>query len=178
MRWWLLVMAIVVLGGCTSAKTAPQADDQRRYHDGRAWVQVRVLLDRLHVERGTPERVSAREAYLLRTPVSSVAELEEVARQMRAAQPDIRGLSAFIDEPSGTGVRRVRLTRQVLVRGKPGVELAGVVVNRGARVVRLIDGRTDTLIAESSSGELLAAFTLAEAIQASGGVVAAIPLSE
>lgn len=139
---------------------------------------VHVLLDRLHVERGTAERVTGREAYLLRKPAASIAELDEVARQMRIAQPDIRQLSVFIEQPTGGGVRRERLTRQVLVRGKQEVDLAGLVVARGGRVVRRVDGRSDTLLVETASPALLAAFGLAEALQASGGVVAAIPLRE
>lgn len=181
MKAWSLVALALVLVGCGAAKSAPSSatvDDQRRYHDGRAWVSVRVLLDRLHVERGTAEGVTAHEAYLLRIPVASVADLEAVARQMRAAQPDIRDLSAFIDESTASGVRRGRLTRQVLVRGQPGVDLVGVVQARGARVMRQVGGRSDTLITETASTDLLAAFALADALRTSGGVIAAIPLSE
>jgi hypothetical protein len=49
---------------------------------------------------------------------------------------------------------------------------------RSARVVRQVDGRSDTLLAEASTPDLLAAFDLADALQSSGGVIAAIPLSE
>jgi hypothetical protein len=174
----MIVVALLV-GGCAAPVQAPPPGaETRRYHDGNGWVTVQVLLDRLHVERGTSERVTAREAYLLRKPASSVAELEEVARQMRAAQPDIRQLSVFIDEPTTSGVRRERLTRQVLVRGRPSVDLAALVEARNARVVRQVDGRSDTLLTEATSRDLLAAFTLADALQSSGSVIAAIPLSE
>jgi hypothetical protein len=183
LRWLAaLALALATLGGCT-AKTAPSpsaaaAPGVHRYHDGRQWVTVRVLLDRLQVERGTSERITAREVYVLRKPVSSTAELEEVARQMRAAQPDIRVLSAFIEEAMPTGPRRGRLTRQVVVRVAAGVDPAEIIAGRGARIVWQVGGRTDTVVIEAFSPDLLAAFALAEALRSATGVVVAIPLSE
>lgn len=181
-RALLLVLALVA-GGCGQPITAPTAvvplDQQRRYHDGQRWITVTVLLDRLFVERGTAQgAITGREVYLLRMPVVSVAALEDVARQMRAAQPDIRNLSAFIEEPGPAGIRRQRLTRQVAVRGAEGVAVAARVVQQGARVVRTFDDTPDIVIAESAAPELLAAFTLAERLRTSAGVLAALPLGE
>ncbi len=175
-----------ILSGCGAAITPAAAptttapvDQQRRYHDGQRWVNVTVLLDRLFVERGTaPGAITGREVYVLRKPVVSVAALEDVARQMRAAQGDIRNLSAFIEERSPAGVRQQRLTRQVAVRGAQGVEVAALVVQQGACVVRTFDDTPDIVIAESTAPELLAAFVLAERLSTSAGVLAAIPLGE
>jgi hypothetical protein len=137
-----------------------------------------VLLDRLFVERGTAGSITGREVYLLRTPVVSVAALEDVARQMRAAQPDIRSLSAFIEENGPAGIRRQRLTRQVAVRGAQGVKVSALVVQQGARVVKAFDDTPDIVIAESAATDLFAAFTLAERLRTATGVLAAIPLGE
>jgi len=177
----MLVLALLV-GGCGSSIAAPvttvPVDQQRRYHDGQRWITVTVLLDRLFVERGTAGAITGREVYLLRTPVVSVAALEDVARQMRAAQPDIRNLSAFIEENRPSGIRPERLTRQVAVRGAQGVDLSTVIIQQGARVVRTFDDSPDIVIAESPASELLAAFTLAERLRTSVGVLAAIPVGE
>jgi hypothetical protein len=190
-RCVVLVVLVCILSGCgtpiaappvTASATPPATgpvDQQRRYHDGQRWITATVLLDRLLLERGTaPGVTTARELYLLRKPVSSVAALEDVARQMRAAQPDISNLSAFIEESRPAGVRQQRLTRQVAVRGAPGVDVAALVMHQGARVVRTFDDTPDIVIAESTAPELLAAFVLAERLRTSAGVVAAIPLSE
>jgi hypothetical protein len=176
-----LVLALLV-SGCGAPIAAPTTavpvDQQRRYHDGQRWITVTVLLDRLFVERGTAGAITGREVYLLRTPVVSVAALEDVARQMRAAQPDIRNLSAFIEESRPSGIRRERLTRQVAVRGGQGVDLSTLVIQQGARVVRTFDDSPDIVIAESPASDLLAAFSLAERLRTSAGVVAAIPVGE
>ena len=182
MRYAVVLLALLV-SGCGAPIAAPvttvPVDQQRRYHDGQRWVNVTVLLDRLFVERGSaPGAITGREVYLLRKPVSSVAALEDVARQMRAAQPDIRNLSAFIEESGSAGVRQQRLTRQVAVRRAQGVEVAALVVQQGARVVRTFDDTPDIVIAESAAPELLAAFVLAERLRTSAGVLAAIPLGE
>lgn len=177
-----MLVVMLVVSGCGMAITAPTTtvpvDQQRRYHDGQRWITVTVLLDRLFVERGTAGAITGREVYLLRTPVVSVAALEDVARQMRAAQPDIRNLSAFIEENRPSGLRRERLTRQVAVRGAQGGDLATVIIQQGARVVRTFDDSPDIVIAESSASELLAAFILAERLRTSAGVLAAIPVGE
>jgi len=178
----LVLMLALVASGCGAPIAAPTTtvpvDQQRRYHDGQRWVTVTVLLDRLFVERGTLEAITGREVYLLRTPVVSVAALEDVARQMRAAQPDIRYLSAFIEEHGPSGVRRERLTRHVAIRGAQGVDVSTLVIRQGARVVRTFDDSPDIVIAESQASDLLAAFTLAERLRSSAGVLAAIPVSE
>lgn len=184
MRWHVLLVVLVLgASGCGQPIAAPTVavplDQQRRYHDGQRWITVMVLLDRLFVERGTPQGViTGREVYLLRTPVVSVAALEDVARQMRAAQPDIRSLSAFIEESGPTGTRRQRLTRQVAVRSAEGSAVAALVAQHGARIVRSFDDTPDIVIAESAAPELLAAFTLAERLRTSAGVLAALPLGE
>ena len=179
----LPALLALLLSGCGTPIAAPltvvPVDQQRRYHDGQRWITVTVLLDRLFVERGVAQgAITGREVYLLRTPVISVAALEDVARQMRAAQPDIRNLSAFIEESRPAGVRQQRLTRQVAVRGAQGVEVAALVVQQGARVVRAFDDTPDIVIAESAASELLAAYVLAERLRTSVGVLAAIPLGE
>ena len=183
MRWQVVaIVMVLVVSGCGAPIAAPAprvpVDQQRRYHDGQRWVDVTVLLDRLFVERGTAEAITVREVYLLRIPVVSVAALEDVARQMRAAQPDIRNLSAFIEEKRPSGIRRQRLTRQVAVRGSPGIDLPLMIIGHCARVVRTFDDSPDIIIAESPASDLLAAFTLAERLRASAGVEAAIPLGE
>lgn len=178
----VLLMALTIVGcgpaiAPVATHTAP-AERERRYHDGRRWVTVQVLLDRLHVERGTAAAVSGREVYLLRTPVASLAALEDVARQMRSAQADIRALSAFIEESGPSGVRRERLTHQVAVRLAPGVEVSSLVARHGARVVDTFDDGSGIVIVEALSPDLLAAFTVAERLRTAPGVLAAIPLSE
>ena len=181
--WFLLTVLLVVVGCGTPpapARSDPvPGDRERRYHDGRGWVTVNVLLDRLQVERGTPQgAITGREVYLLRMPVASVAALEDVARQMRAAQPDIRTLSAFIEETGPAGVRRERLTRQVAVRVEPGIDGSTLVAGHGARVVEVFADDTGIVIAESTAPDLLAAFLLADRLRSARGVVAAIPLAE
>lgn len=180
--WLLLPLLVIVACGTPPAATRSAqvpGDRERRYHDGRGWISVNVLLDRLHVERGTPQGVvTGREVYLLRTPVASVAALEDVARQMRAAQPDIRMLSAFIEEARPDGIRRERLTRQVAVRVGPGIDGSTLVVQHGARVIEVFADGSGIVIAEAAGSELLAAFLLAERLRTARGVVAAIPLSE
>lgn len=182
-RCAVAVMLVLIVSGCGTPvavpATAAPPDQQRRYHDGKRWIEVTVLLDRLFVARGAAQgELATREVYLLRKPVSSVAALEDVARQMRAAQPDIRTLSAFIEEAGPAGARRQRLTRQVAVRGAQGVEVAALVLQQGARVVRTFDDTPDIVIAESDAPDLLAAFTLAERLRTTAGVAAAIPLGE
>lgn len=179
---WLLLPMLLLLAACGThqapERTQQVPDDrERRYHDGRRWVTVNVLLDRLQVERGTPQgTITGREVYLLRTPVTSVAALEDVARQMRAAQPDIRSLSAFIEEVGPAGPKRERLTRQVAMRLEPGTDAQTLVTRQGARVVEILaDG---IVIAESPAPDLLAAFHLADRLRRSPGVAVAIPLAE
>ncbi|HEX3134357.1 MAG TPA: hypothetical protein VHX44_12335, partial [Planctomycetota bacterium] len=109
--------ALITACGSVSSASAKADDTLRRYYDGQRWIEVRVLLDRLLVERkaGPQHEGGTREVYLMRTPVVSVAALEDVARQMMAAQPDIRALSAYVRPIDTPNAEPRRLTRQIMI---------------------------------------------------------------
>jgi hypothetical protein len=179
----LLILACGIAGiGCGAVSTeagVSSNDTLRRYHDGKRWVELRVVLDRLQLERvGTDGRIVAREAYLLRTPVRSVAELDAVATQVAAAQRDIAAVSAYVADVENPGEQPLRLTHQVAVKGGVISDIESVLARHGARVVDHPSYDPDLLICAAERGGVLAAFVLADALRQQVGVVLAIPLIE
>ena len=178
----LLATAIaLVVSGCGSAATAPlplvQDDRHRRYHDGVRWIEVTVALDRLHLERtiaGGDQR--SVEVYLLRMPVGSVAALDDVARQMLAAQKDIHSISAYVSTSDAAGAQPMRLTHRFALRGKPGQDLDRLASRYGARVVEHVDYSPDTVICLALAPGLLVALEAADAAQQDPDVESATPL--
>jgi len=172
-----IVAAALGSGACGAAVSAPAVDTHQRYHDGQRWVEVVVLLDRLHVERvdarGQP---ASREIYLVRTPVASVAELQAVARQMRAAQPDIAAISAYV---TAGGPGAMRLTDRVVVQGDGSAdELERLVTSRGATVVNRAEGAPVMRTCRPAGDDLLGALHLAAALRGLPGVAFALPVIE
>jgi hypothetical protein len=176
----MLASAMLTLAsGCAATVAAPADDTARRYHDGERSVEVVVALDRLHLERVAADGARATEVYLLRQPVASVAALEDVARQVAAAQPDVRSISAYVraaGEPRA--VQPVRVTRQFAVRGSAGQDLEALAARHGARVLERVDYSPDTAICEATGPGLLAAIDAANALRQEPGVVFAMPLIE
>lgn len=164
--------------GCGAAVTHPADDSRRRYHDGHRWVEVLVLLDRLYVERnGMGGEAGRREAYLLRTPVTSVTELESVARQMTAAQTDIRVVSAYVRPTNDPGSEPQRVSRQIAVIPVAGADVNQLLARHGVRVIEALDYLPGALVGEiPASDGLLASFEYAEAIRTDANVAAAFPL--
>lgn len=179
----LLVLTCCIVGvGCGAVSTTagvPADDTVRRYHDGRRWVEVRVVLDRLHFERvGADGLITAREVYLLRTPVRSIAELDAVAAQVAAAQRDIGTISAYVVSADNPGVQPLRLTHQVAVKGGVAADLQALLSRHGARVVDRPSYDPALLICSAERGGLLAAFALSDALRQHAGVEFAMPLIE
>ena len=173
------VFIALMVSGCGAPIATVHDDRIRRYDDGKRLREVSVCLDRLYIERGSPHgEITGREVYLLRIPVVSVAALEDVARQLRIAQPNIRDVSVFILETNHTEVKRERLTRRVVVRGAEGVDLTVLMARHDARLVELLDFSPNTGIAMTNKVTLLAGLDLAQQLQALKDVVAAFPLTE
>lgn len=178
----------VAMSGCgaTAVVAPPMLDDvHRRYYDGERWIHVTVALDRLELERGAagPEQQGQEqqgkvEVYLLRKPVASVAELNEVTRQMKEAQNDIQRFSAYGSVGEGYQTQPQRLTKQLVVRGSPGQDLDALATKCGARVVERVDYSPDTAICIATGTSLLAAFDAADALRQQPGVLLAMPLIE
>ena len=177
-----MVATGVAMSGCgASAVVAPPMldDVHRRYHDGERWIHVTVALDRLELERvGAGTEQQKVEVYLLRKPVGSVAELNEVARQMKEAQKDIQRFSAYGSVGEGYQTQPQRLTKQVVVRGSPGQDLDALATKCGARVIERVDYSPDTAICIATGTSLLAAFDAADALRQQPGVLLAMPLIE
>jgi hypothetical protein len=168
-----------MVSGCGAPIATVRDDRMRRYDDGKRVHEVSVCLDRLYIERGSPQgEVIGREVYLLRIPVASVAALEDVARQLRLAQPNIRDVSVFIREVNPAETKLERLTRQVVVRGAEGVDLTVLLARHDARLVELVDFSPNTGIAVTNKVTLLAGLDLAQQLQALKEVVVAFPLTE
>ena len=178
----------VAMSGCgATAVVAPSMldDVHRRYHDGERWIHVTVALDRLELERGAagPEQQGQEqqgkvEVYLLRKPVASVAELNEVTRQMKEAQNDIQRFRAYGSVGEGYQTQPQRLTKQLVLRGSPGQDLDALATKCGARVVERVDYSPDTAICIATGTSLLAAFDAADALRQQPGVLLAMPLIE
>jgi hypothetical protein len=132
---FFLAIAGLAMSGCgASAVVAPPMldDVHRRYHDGERWINVRVALDRLELERvGAGTEQQKVEVYLLRKPVASVAELNEVTRQMKEAQKDIQRFSAYGTVGEDFQSQPQRITNQVVVRGSAGQDLEALAITRG-----------------------------------------------
>jgi hypothetical protein len=165
--------------GASAPSAAVRASDARqRYHDGERWVEVEIVLDRLYLERAAAPGKAPIEVYLLRQPVASVAELDAVAQQIKAAQPDVRVVDAYFRSPQAPNAEPQRLTRQLVVRGSSGQNLDVLVVKHGARVVERLDYSPDTVIARATGPSLLAALASADGLRQEPGVVMAFPLIE
>lgn len=179
----VIVLACCIAGmGCGPVNTTPDAtadDTLRRYHDGKRWIEVRVALDRLHLERVDANgQVTVREVYLLRTPVRSVADLDTVAAQVKAAQRDIAAVSAYVVSAENPGAQPMRLTHQVAVKGGDPSNMAAILDRQGARIVDHPSYDPALLICTAERGGLLAAFVLADGLRQQAGVVFAMPLIE
>jgi len=181
-RLLLALVGCIAGVGCGAVNTTtgmPADDTVRRYHDGRRWVEVRVVLDRLQFERmGADGLITAREAYLLRTPVRSVAELDEVATQVAAAQPDIATVSAYVVSADNPGAQPLRLTHQVAVKGGVAADIQALLTRHGARVIDRPSYDPALLICSADRGGLLAALALADVLRQHAGVEFAMPLIE
>lgn len=185
---WLFfqVTAVVATGvamsgcGASAVVAPPMLDDvHRQYHDGERWIHVTIALDRLELERvGAGTEQQKVEVYLLRKPVGSVAELNEVARQMKDAQKDIQRFSAYGSVGEEYQTQPQRLTKQVVVRGSPGQDLDALATKCGARVIERVDYSPDTAICIATGTSLLAAFDAADALRQQPGVLLAMPLIE
>jgi hypothetical protein len=177
----LVVLILVVVTACgRDATDGRVADDDalRRYHDGERWLTVRVALDRLLLERSLPGQAAQSEVYLVRTPLASVAQLEDLGRQLRAAQPDLSGISAYVQPLDAPNTPPARLLRRFSLRTTPGADAAAIAARAGARVVDTVPGVPDAVVCEPSSPDLLAGLTAAAAVTGTAGVVAATPLIE
>jgi hypothetical protein len=179
---FFLAIAGLAMSGCgASAVVAPPMldDVHRRYHDGERWINVRVALDRLELERvGAGTEQQKMEVYLLRKPVASVAELNEVTRQMKESQKDIQRFSAYGTVGEDYQSQPQRITNQVVVRGSAGQNLEALAIKCGARVVERVDYSPDTAICVATGSSLLAAFDAADALHQQPGVLLAMPLME
>lgn len=179
---FFLAIAGLAMSGCGApAVVTPASTDDvhRRYHDGERWINVRVALDRLELERvGSGTEQQKIEVYLLRKPVASVAELNEVTRQMKEAQKDIQRFSAYGTVGEDYQSQPQRITNQVVVRGSAGQNLEALAIKCGARVVERVDYSPDTAICVATGSSLLAAFDTADALRQQPGVLLAMPLIE
>lgn len=178
---FLAIVGVATNGcGATAVVTPALSDDvHRRYHDGERWITVRVALDRLELERvGAGTEQQKMEVYLLRKPVASVAELNEVTRQMKEAQKDIQRFSAYGTVGEDFQSQPQRITNQVVVRGSAGQDLETLAIRCGARVVERVDYSPDTAICVATGSSLLAAFDAADALRQQPGVLLAMPLIE
>lgn len=175
------IALLIVLSGCGStARSSIAAEDAiRRYQDGQRMVAVRVMLDRLLVQRvsqaGRPATV---EVTMFRTPVASVGDLEAVARQMRAAQSDIIGISAYVSQVDAPQAQPQRLTSRFTVRVQAGTDPALMLERVRARIVEVVSYSPDTVICEAESPSLLAALDATASLAQTAGVVFATPLIE
>jgi hypothetical protein len=176
---YFLVFIAFIVSGCGAPKATVLDDSIRRYDDGKRLREVRVCLDRLYIERGSQQGdITGREVYLLRIPVVSVAALEDVARQLRLAQPNIRDVSVFIRDVNPAEAKLERLTRQVVVRGAEGVDLAELMARFDARLVEMVDFSPNTGIAVTNKATVLAGLNLAQQLYALKEVRVAFPLTE
>lgn len=179
-RFFTLLALLAILPACSQPTSrAVAADDAiRRYHDGQRVVAVRVMLDRLQVLRAAGATQANTEIVMFRTPVASVAQLEDIARQMREAQPDISGIHAYVrplDEPQA---QPQRLTRRFTLRTAAGTDPAPLVRGVHGRVVEVVAYSPDTVICEAESPALIAALDAAAALAQAPGVLFATPLIE
>jgi hypothetical protein len=176
---YILVFVALMVSSCGAPIATVMDDSIHRYDDGKRLREVRVSLDRLYIERGSPQgEVTGREVYLLRIPVVSVAALEDVARQLRLAQSNIRDVSVFICDVHSAEKKLERLTRQVVVRGAEGVDLSALLARYDARLVELVDFSPNTGIAVTNKATVLAGLTLAQQLHALKDVMVAFPLTE
>lgn len=179
----LVFLAVFAIGlmsnGCGGAAAQSRDDGVRRYYDGQSFVEVQVMLDRLHLERaggeGAPTQV---EVYLLRHPVASVADLESVAAQVQAAQPNVRAISAYVRPRDVSAAQPARLTRRFSLRTSPGQDVAALAASVGARVVEVVTYSPETVLCQCDASTLTAALDAAAALNGRPGVLFAAPLTE
>jgi hypothetical protein len=177
--FFLSSCALITACGAVSSSNAKADDTLRRYHDGQRWVEVRVMLDRLQLERvGNDGQVTAREAYVLRSPVRSLAELDAVAAQMTAAQHDLRAISAYVVSGENPGAQPMRVTHQVAVKSGNLIQVEAYLIQHGGRIVDRPAYDPSLLICETEAGGLLASFTLADGLRQLPDVTLAMPLIE
>lgn len=186
----LLLLAWSLLSGCgsgrgPSAPAGPSADGfTRRYHDGRGWVPVSVLRDRLRLTLvggaalpPLPEGCRASVVHdgfeVAFAPRVDLQALDDLAIQL-AARPGVAGVQAELR--GGEDAALQVLTRRLLIQVAPGTDIRSLAEAHHAAALEPVGFAADTWVVEARSPGLLAALATANSLHDRPGVLSTQPL--
>ncbi len=177
-----LVFSLLLMVACGNTVKESQSDSrERRYFDGTNWHTVFIQLNQLYVERrgnASATDLGNANVIMLRQGASSVAALEDVARQMQQAQPDIMTINGYIRPADGQSSSAQRLTNKFVLRLLAGINPEPLLTKHQARLVEKLTYSADTYLCEATSPKLFAVLNIVAALQQETGVVFVTPQIE
>jgi hypothetical protein len=162
-----------VLINCGSVDQVRAGNPSGQFFDGAQWHTVHPQLDRILVKRKSGSDIQT-EIIILRQRVSSVAELDSVAQQMKMAQADIVELGGYVrlsDQPQ-------RLTNVIAIKLAADRELKPLLDSYQLRLKERPSYSSDIVICEAVGTSLFASLIAAAALQQEVGVIYAMPQIE
>ncbi len=182
---WSLVCSGCGDGRGVMAQTGPAPDGfTRRYHDGRGWVPVSVLPNRLRLTLSggaalppLPEGCHASAVHdgfeVAFAPRVDLQALDDLATGL-AARPGVAGVQAELR--GGDDAALQVLTRRLLVQVAPGTDIRSLAEAHHAVALEPAGFAADTWVVEARSAGLLAALATANSLRDRPGVVSSQPL--
>jgi hypothetical protein len=188
----ILAFTLVLMSSCGSTVENPHSPTQstsleRRYFDGSRWQSVIIQLNQLFVERrmnksdtSQPPEPSATstDIIMLRQGAVSVAALEDVAREMRQAQPDIIIINGYVRSADNQQAPAQRLTNKFALRLQAGINPEPLLAKHQARIIEKVSYSADTYLCEETSANLFAVLEVVTALQQESGVIFVTPQIE
>ena len=189
-RALLLLAWSLLCGGCGDGRGAlapggPAPDGfTRRYHDGRAWVPVSVLPDRLRLTLAggaalppLPEGCHATALHdgfeVVFAPRGDLQALDDLAIDL-SARPGVAGVQAELR--AGEEAALQVLTRRLLVQVAPGTDIRSLAEAHHSAALEPAGFAPDTWVVEARSPGLLAALATANSLRDRPGVLTSQPL--
>ena len=180
---WLMIILCayaLLLTGCAADRAAKTTSvSSWRYFDGNTWHTCVPATQQISVERriaGTEQVMT--EVIIIRQGASSAAELDEVARQMRGAQSDIKQIYGYVMIGDQTEKLTRRLRPQIIVHTKPNENIHGLCARHKARLIEPLSYSPNSYLVEPMDVGLFTAMTVAEHLQQDPAVIYAAPQIE
>jgi len=181
------MISMVLISSCGSTVEGPSlASLERRYFDGVRWRHVLIQLNQLAVERRMnttndselAKPTASTNTIMLRQGAASVAALEDVARQMQQAQPDIIAISGYVKFADDHQAPAQRLRNTFALRLQAGLNPGPLLAKHQARQLETVSYNADTYLCEATSTTLFAVLDVVTALQQENGVVFVTPQIE
>ena len=178
-----LVLSLMLMVACGNAvkESLPADSRERRYFDGANWHTVFIQLNQLYVERrgnASATDLGNANVIMLRQGASSVAALEDVARQMQQAQSDIIAINGYVRSADDQQAPAQRLTNKFALRLLSGINPEPLLAKYQARLLEKVTYSADTYLCEATSATLFGVLNIVVALQQETGVVFVMPQIE